>query len=63
MKTRLDVAQKMIEDDIFFTDGIQSDTTPNRDIVKEITQHLSAPVAAKSKQLTERGSVVRVETR
>jgi len=63
VKTRLDVAQKMIEDDIFFTDGIQSDTMPNRDIVKEITQHLSAPVAVKSKQLTERGSVVQVETR
>ncbi len=63
VKTRLDVAQKMIEDDIFFTDGVQADTTPGRDIVKEITEHLSAPVAAESEQLTERGRLERVQTR
>ncbi|MHC4813171.1 MAG: hypothetical protein ACYTGW_11325 [Planctomycetota bacterium] len=63
VKTRLDVAQRMIEDDIFFTEGIQSETTPNRDIVKEIGEHFSGPVAESSKNLTERGSVRRVETR
>lgn len=62
VKTRLDVAQKMIEDDIFFSDGIQAGPTPNRDIVKEITEHLSGPVAAE-KQLTERGRVTHAETR
>ena len=50
-------------DELFFIDGSQSETMPNRAIVQEITRHLAAPVAAESKQLTERGSVVRVETR
>ena len=63
VRMRLDVAQKMIEDDIYFTEGIQPDMTPNRDIVKEISQHFSEPVAADGKKLTERGSVRRVETR
>ena len=63
VKMRLDVAQKMIEDDIYFTEGIQPDMTPNRDIVKEISQHFSEPVAADGKKLTERGSVRGVETR
>ena len=63
VKTRLDVAQRMIEDDIYFTEGIQPEMTSNRDIVKEIGQHFSEPIVADSKRLAERGSVRRVETR
>lgn len=56
VKKRLDVTQKMIEDDIFFTDGVTAEHQPDRNIVKEIGVHFSqeeAPI--KSKQLTLRG--------
>lgn len=41
VKERLDVAQKMLADDMFFQDGIGSDTRPSRDIVKEIRHHFT----------------------
>lgn len=56
VKKRLDVTQKMIEDDIFFTDGVTAEHKPDRNIAKEIGVHFSqeeAPI--KSKQLTLRG--------
>jgi len=56
VKKRLDVTQKMIEDDIFFTDGVTAERQPDRNIVKEIGVHFSqeeGPI--KSKQLTLRG--------
>ena len=40
VKERLDVAQKMLADDLFFEDGIDT-REPRRDIVKEIKQHFS----------------------
>lgn len=56
VKKRLDVTQKMIEDDIFFTDGISAERKPGRNIVKEISVHFSQEEApAKSKQLSLRG--------
>lgn len=43
VKKRLDVTQKMIEDDIFFADGgSQEAGKPKRDIIKEISQHFGA---------------------
>jgi predicted nucleic acid-binding Zn-ribbon protein len=42
VKKRLDIAQKMIEDDIFFESGIPvEDNQPKRDIVKEIRVHFA----------------------
>ena len=46
VKKRLDVAQRMIEDDIFFTEGIESEEQPSRDIVKEINAHFEKPQQA-----------------
>lgn len=42
VKERLDVAQRMLEDDLFF-EGHPTPRQPSRDIVKEIRQHFSAP--------------------
>lgn len=53
VKKRLDVAQRMIEDDIFFTEGIKADKMPNRDILKEIRLHF-AECDVPAKQLTTR---------
>jgi chromosome segregation ATPase len=41
VKERLDVAQKMLQDDLFFEDGIRGPRQPRRNIVKEINQHFS----------------------
>jgi predicted nucleic acid-binding Zn-ribbon protein len=48
VKKRLDVQQKMIEDDIFFTDGIQESQILSCDIVKEIDAHFAQPSAEES---------------
>jgi len=39
VKERLDVAQKMLADDMFFQDGIAMDAGPTRDIITEIQHH------------------------
>lgn len=41
VKERLDIAQKMLADDMFFQEGIRSDLGPTRDIVKEIHTHFA----------------------
>jgi chromosome segregation ATPase len=57
VKKRLDIAQKMIEDDIFFDSGIVTDEQlPKRDIVKEINQHFHG-VATEKKELSVRNSL------
>lgn len=42
VKTRLDVAQRMIEDDLFFAEGIQDESVPHRNILEEISAHFAA---------------------
>ena len=53
VKKRLDVAQKMIEDDIFWTDGIKAENVPHRNILKEISKHF-AECDAPAKKLSAR---------
>jgi len=58
VKKRLDVTQKMIEDDIFFTEGISPERQPDRNIAKEIGVHFSAEpglVEGKQLRLREKG--------
>lgn len=58
VKKRLDVAQKMIEDDIFFTDGI-SEKDPKRDILQEIGMHFAQERdAAEEPGLTPRATAL-----
>ena len=45
VKERLDVAQKMLQDDLFFENGIRDPNQPRRNIAKEIREHFEpAPV-------------------
>lgn len=47
VRKRLDVQQRLIEDEIFFDSGMTAeDGEPRRDILAEIHEHFSAPVAA-----------------
>lgn len=42
VKERLDVAQRMLQDELFFEEGIQGESrAPRRNIVKEIQQHFA----------------------
>jgi chromosome segregation ATPase len=45
VKERLDVAQKMLDDDMFFEGGPQARREPNRDIVAEIQQYFDGAPA------------------
>ena len=56
VKKRLDVAQKMIEDDIFFTESSEISTEPTRDIVREINVHFGGNPEPTRKALSVRGS-------
>jgi predicted nucleic acid-binding Zn-ribbon protein len=55
VKKRLDVTQRMIEEDIFFAEGFSDDKTPRRDILKEISNHFAGE-EAKPKKLTARNA-------
>ena len=41
VKKRLDVTQKMIEEDLFYAEGISEDNAPKRDILKEISMQFA----------------------
>ncbi len=56
VKKRLDVTQKMIEDDMFFADGITDEKTPNRDILKEISLHFAEDAPGKVRRLSARNA-------
>ena len=57
VKKRLDVTQKMIEDDMFFTDGIGDEASmPKRDILKEINQHFDGETKSSPKTLSVRNA-------
>ena len=45
VKERLDVAQKMLSDDLFFEQGMTTAGQPKRDILKEIKVHFSEQAA------------------
>jgi predicted nucleic acid-binding Zn-ribbon protein len=55
VKKRLDVTQRMIEDDMFFAEGISEDRAPRRNILKEISMELAGE-SAKPKKLTARNA-------
>jgi predicted nucleic acid-binding Zn-ribbon protein len=55
VKKRLDVTQRMIEDDMFFAEGITDDRAPRRDILKEINRQFSEE-SAQPKKLTARNA-------
>lgn len=56
VKKRLDVTQQMIEDDIFFAEGIREDAMPKRDILKEINQHFNGETESSPKSLSVRNA-------
>ena len=56
VKKRLDISQKMIEDDIFFTESATLPSTPARDIVTEIKVQFSEKVEPAKKALSVRGT-------
>jgi predicted nucleic acid-binding Zn-ribbon protein len=55
VKKRLDVTQRMIEDDMFFDEGIMNEKMPRRDILKEINMQFSEE-RAQPKKLTARNA-------
>jgi chromosome segregation ATPase len=52
VKERLDVAQKMLQDELFFEEGIREPRSPRRNIVNEIRLHFS-PAAGPPQGLME----------
>lgn len=61
VKTRLDVAQKMIEGDMFFSDGIQAEQLESRNITQEIGRYFrgeTGEASAESEALAPRNAEI-----
>jgi peptidoglycan hydrolase CwlO-like protein len=59
VKERLDVAQRMLADDLFFEKGVSTESGPPRDIVKEIRMHFASNASTTALGVSEATQVIR----